>query len=440
MAAGDAERVLNLLAAAIDPVTGKLGVKADLQVGNLDVGTVDQGAATAGAAWKVTDATLHADLVALQAAIAAGEPTDVVDRVGRILGHVTVDAATIAALTDGTQRVGGTVDISDRAGRVNGKVTADDGGIASVGALGDAEVAGAGNASAIAVLKRLRTLLNGGLPGALAANGGLKVEGVAGGVAQPISAGTGAGALQVQGGAAVAAAAAGNPVRNGVADAGGTMRDLAVASTTQGSNPATGVLEIAPLMWRNTNDYRVMSTADSQNDAAPGTNLLGSVYYLWNGASWDRPRGDTTKTGVQAVAAFPGTTTAANILNGFQSFTSTTGATTLITVPAGREWAGEVGASCTAAEVGAGTAAAQARAVFAVAGTGVTPAAGTVFAVEARAGANVATGTVGSQAANANRMKLRVIAPVGNSVTITVASTNAGTNATVDAYASGELL
>jgi hypothetical protein len=37
-------------------------------------------------------------------------------------------------------------------------------------------------------------------------------------------------------------------------------------------------------------------------------------------------------------------------------------------------------------------------------------------------------------------MKLRVIAPVGNSVTITVASTNAGTNATVDAYASGELL
>lgn len=38
------------------------------------------------------------------------------------------------------------------------------------------------------IAQRLTTLLSGGLPAALAAGGGLKVEGVAGGVAQPISA------------------------------------------------------------------------------------------------------------------------------------------------------------------------------------------------------------------------------------------------------------
>ncbi len=55
----------------------------------------------------------------------------------------------------------------------------------ATGAQADAEASG--NGSIIAILKRLRTLLSGGLPAALAAGGGLKVEGVAGGVAQPVS-------------------------------------------------------------------------------------------------------------------------------------------------------------------------------------------------------------------------------------------------------------
>lgn len=54
------------------------------------------------------------------------------------------------------------------------------------GALADAETS-SGNGSVIAILKRVRTLLAGGLPAALAAGGGLKIEGVAGGVAAPAS-------------------------------------------------------------------------------------------------------------------------------------------------------------------------------------------------------------------------------------------------------------
>lgn len=57
---------------------------------------------------------------------------------------------------------------------------------AGVGATTDAEAAG--NGSLIALLKRLRTLLNGGLPAALSANAALKVEQVVAGPTQPVSA------------------------------------------------------------------------------------------------------------------------------------------------------------------------------------------------------------------------------------------------------------
>jgi hypothetical protein len=61
-----------------------------------------------------------------------------------------------------------------------------DGDQVTLGAKADAEVAGAGSASVVAVLKRLRTLLNGGLPSGLGANGGLLVEGIAAGVGVPV--------------------------------------------------------------------------------------------------------------------------------------------------------------------------------------------------------------------------------------------------------------
>lgn len=55
--------------------------------------------------------------------------------------------------------------------------------IAALGAPADAEATGSG--SIIAILKRLRTLLNGGLPAALGAGGGVKVDGS--GTALPVS-------------------------------------------------------------------------------------------------------------------------------------------------------------------------------------------------------------------------------------------------------------
>jgi hypothetical protein len=131
---------------------------------------------------------------------------------------------------------------------------------------------------------------------------------------------------------------------------------------------------------------------------------------------------------------------AANILAGRQTFTSTTGATTIITIPAGRTWIGHVGASVSAAEVAAGTAQPQATATFTTVGTGVTPTAGTYLVIDARSGANAATGVVGDGITNFGDTVWIVAAPLANTVTIAVASTNVGTSALVDAYAFGMLV
>lgn len=80
---------------------------------------------------------------------------------------------------------GGGIKVEGVAGGVaqpvsNAAATQADGHSASIGATADAD-------TALTVIGRLKKLLT-QLPAALAANGGLKVEGVAGGVAQPISA------------------------------------------------------------------------------------------------------------------------------------------------------------------------------------------------------------------------------------------------------------
>ena len=62
--------------------------------------------------------------------IAPGQSIDVIDRAGRLLGHVTVDAVT------------GTVDVSDRAGRLLGHVTVDSvSGTVTVSVTGTVDVA-----------------------------------------------------------------------------------------------------------------------------------------------------------------------------------------------------------------------------------------------------------------------------------------------------------
>lgn len=142
------------------------------------------------------------------------------------------------------------------------------------------------------------------------------------------------------------------------------------------------------------------------------------------------------------VTASTAAPSAANILVGTLSHTATTAAATLITVPQGRTWVGTVTLGCAIANPGGSSTAGQARGVIATAGTNVTPAAGTVLAREAKAGANVATGTVGSQAAVTGSIELVVVAPAGNAVTLTLASTvSAGsTVGVVDAAAAGQLV
>lgn len=148
----------------------------------------------------------------------------------------------------------------------------------------------------------------------------------------------------------------------------------------------------------------------------------------------------TRISGTNPLPTASGAPTAANVLVGFLSFAATTGATTLLTVPAGRTWVGTIAATCAVGIAAASSTAGQARAAFATAGTGVTPAAGTVAACEAKAGANAATGTVGSNGSARLALPLTVVAPAGNSVTVTVATTQAGTSSVVDASASRELV
>jgi hypothetical protein len=143
--------------------------------------------------------------------------------------------------------------------------------------------------------------------------------------------------------------------------------------------------------------------------------------------------------GGQALPTTSATPTAANILDGYLTFAATTAATTLITIPAGRIWVGTIGASCSCAETAAAVNTAVARAVFTTAGAGVTPAAGTYFVVDARAGQNAATGTAGTSSANYGSIPFVVIAPAGNAVTIQVASSNQGSTSVVDASAIGAL-
>lgn len=144
-------------------------------------------------------------------------------------------------------------------------------------------------------------------------------------------------------------------------------------------------------------------------------------------------------SGGTAAATAP---TSANILAGFATLTAN-GTTTLITVPAGRTWVGQVGVSCAVNQAGAGTATGLADASIGTAnGTGtVVPAAGSYVQVRAEAGANVAGGTVGTQDSTAVAgQRLVVVAPAGGTALVQVTLANAaGVNPFAAGWAIGEL-
>lgn len=152
--------------------------------------------------------------------------------------------------------------------------------------------------------------------------------------------------------------------------------------------------------------------------------------------------GDTLGVNSDGSVSFQGgAPTAANVLAGYQSFTTTTAATTIVTIPAGRTWIGELNANCVASIAAASATAGQATGIITTAGTNVTPAAGTYLGCDGRAGANAATGTVGSDGDDsADASDFVVIAPGDNSVTLQCTSTNAGTFSRVTCSANGRLI
>lgn len=141
---------------------------------------------------------------------------------------------------------------------------------------------------------------------------------------------------------------------------------------------------------------------------------------------------------VGTTAASPA---AADVVVGHLAHTATTAAAAFLTVAAGKTWRGTVTITCDVAVIAGDATAGRALGVVATAGTGVTPSAQTVLSCEARCGANAATGTVGSQGNNAVAIEAFVlIAPAGNSVTLTGDTTIAGTNGRVSYSANGNYL
>ena len=150
-------------------------------------------------------------------------------------------------------------------------------------------------------------------------------------------------------------------------------------------------------------------------------------------------RFDPTGSTTQPVAM--ATPPAADVVVGHLAHTATTAAAAFLTVAAGETWRGTVSICCDVAIAAASSTAGQALGVVATAGTGVTPSAATVLTCEARCGANAATGTVGSQGANSVAIQdFVLIAPVGNSVTLTGDTTIAGTAGRVSYSANGTYL
>ena len=137
----------------------------------------------------VPTAALAADagLVALRDALRGTGNKTLADIVSALAGIATAANqatanATLATIAAGIP-VTGNVEVTNDVGNALPASIANGADIA-LGSTTDA--AATGNGSLVAIAKQLRVLLAGGLPAALAANGGVKVEGVAGGVAQPV--------------------------------------------------------------------------------------------------------------------------------------------------------------------------------------------------------------------------------------------------------------
>lgn len=117
----------------------------------------------------------------------------------------------------------------------------------------------------------------------------------------------------------------------------------------------------------------------------------------------------------------------ANILSGTVTVTNSVSPGTIITIPAGRQWVGEVSISL------ASTAAAIVNAAVSVVGTGAIPATGTVVGR-----VHVGGLTSGGFQTTAT-YPIRAVAPSGNAISLWLTNSSATTN-TSSASANGMLL
>lgn len=306
------------------------------------------------------------------------------------------------------------------------------------------------------------------------------------------------GRVNVVGATAAGSAVAGNPLLLGISD--GTNVQSVRAGSPTAEPGSVGVLAVQLHAQDGTNIVRLRSDTNNADglagsatnnklhtiagqwlfngttwdrgrsvavgDNAAATGIAAAGLMLFDGATFDRARSDGAATGAlliggQGVAGTPaggvltvqGATSmtpvqtapaipvAANVVAGTISHSTTTAAATLITVPQARVWIGTIGITAACQSPAANATTSSVRGLIATAGTNVTPAAGTVLAVEAKNGANSATGTVGTQGEAANAIpNFVVIAPAGNAVTLTAATTiGTGGTAVADYFASGLL-
>lgn len=176
--------------------------------------------------------------------------------------------------------------------------------------------------------------------------------------------------------------------------------------------------------------------------------------FMGGRAENDRPTEVSADNDVQAiwlnragaVRITPEVSATADILTGIVSHTATTAATTIITIPGnllppGRTWKGSITISVDVAVAAASAVAGQALGEVSISAGGSSPAPGTYWRCEARCGANAATGTAGSQAANSITIPdVEIINTSGGNITLQLTSTITGTNGRVDAMATGKLI
>lgn len=195
---------------------------------------------------------------------------------------------------------------------------------------------------------------------------------------------------------------------------GTTWATLATCSNTAGETQfSTGLVPFTNL--------RARCTAVS-GGTSPTVNVFATASQT--------PFSATSGGASPATPVSPVSVAAANVLCGSGAATNSTTPQTLITVPAGRTWYGTVSASIAAT---AGTAVVSAN--INTAGTGVTPAAAVNLLTVTSDPVTAAGDTVNQNTTG----PFYVIAPVGNSVTVTLTNTSATTNAST-ASALGILL